>query len=227
MQLVGYPYSPFVRKVALALNYKNIAFERNPLDPFNHKDEILKLNPSGKVPVLLVDEFAISESDRIVQWIDEQHPDNHLIPLDSHLRERVMLASSWADQSCAPTLGGKLFFQRVLKPHYANEPGDQQMIDSVLSTAGPALLAALEQQSPKEDFIVGEFSLADITLSSWLRAGLLAGLAISASDYPKLVAYLSRVYQSPTWRTEIQFENTLPLVQQAREQFAVSQELLK
>lgn len=227
MQLVGYPYSPFVRKVILVLEHKGLAYDLNPIDPFNHKDEIVKLNPSGKVPVMVTDNFALSESDRIVTWLDEQFSDNRVIPVDRHLRERVIVTSEWADQACAGVLGGKLFFQRVIKPQVLDSKGDQAQINDALEQAGPTLLAGLEKNAPRHDFSVGELSLADFTLSSWLRTGMLAGLSLTSNSYPMLYAYLQRVYACAAWQATICSENNLPVIQYALDHCALNTDLLR
>ncbi len=50
MILVGQYDSPFVRRVAIALNYFGMEFERHVLSTFQNLDEMLAINPLGKVP---------------------------------------------------------------------------------------------------------------------------------------------------------------------------------
>ena len=51
MILIGRYDSPFVRRVAVALNFYGIAFERRLTSVFRDFDELLAVNPLGKVPV--------------------------------------------------------------------------------------------------------------------------------------------------------------------------------
>ena len=50
MILVGQYDSPFVRRVAIALNYFGMEFERRILSTFQDLDKMLAINPLGKVP---------------------------------------------------------------------------------------------------------------------------------------------------------------------------------
>jgi glutathione S-transferase len=56
MILVGQYDSPFVRRVAVTMNVYGMAFERRVLSVFTDFDEMLSLNPLGKVPVLELDD---------------------------------------------------------------------------------------------------------------------------------------------------------------------------
>lgn len=55
MILIGQYDSPFVPRVAVALNLYGIGFERRVLSVFADFDAMLRINPLGKVPVLQLD----------------------------------------------------------------------------------------------------------------------------------------------------------------------------
>ena len=52
MILVGQYDSPFVRRVAVTMNFYDMVFERRVLSVFTDFDVMLAVNPLGKVPVL-------------------------------------------------------------------------------------------------------------------------------------------------------------------------------
>ena len=56
MILVGQFDSPFVRRVAATMGHYDIPFERHVLSVFGDRDEVLRLNPLGKVPALIIDD---------------------------------------------------------------------------------------------------------------------------------------------------------------------------
>ena len=56
LELIGYPFSPFVRKVMVTLEYKGLEYNHDPLNPFTERERLLKLNPRGAVPVLIIDD---------------------------------------------------------------------------------------------------------------------------------------------------------------------------
>lgn len=55
MILVGQYDSPFVRRVAIALAHYGLAYEHRPWSVWAQADEIAKLNPLRRVPMLVMD----------------------------------------------------------------------------------------------------------------------------------------------------------------------------
>lgn len=72
-KLYGYTICPFVHRVLIALTFKNLPFEaiyieRSP----NKPDWFLKISPTAKVPVLLIDDkHVLFESNIINLFLDE------------------------------------------------------------------------------------------------------------------------------------------------------------
>ena len=59
IKVYGVHGSPFVRKVFIALDIKNIPYEIVPQMPFSGDKEYLKINPLGKVPTLVDGELTL------------------------------------------------------------------------------------------------------------------------------------------------------------------------
>ena len=77
MRLVGQYDSPFVRRVAIALNHYGIAFERQVISVFQDFDAVLALNPLGKVPTLILpDGQRIYDSKSILEYLEANAPEN-------------------------------------------------------------------------------------------------------------------------------------------------------
>lgn len=75
MILVGQFDSPFVRRVAATMGHYDIPFERHVLSVFGDRDEVLRLNPLGKVPALIIDEGeTLVDSAMIIDYLDELAP---------------------------------------------------------------------------------------------------------------------------------------------------------
>ena len=71
MILVGQYDSPFVRRVAIALHYYDMQFERRVLSVFSDLDKMLQLNPLGKVPALALDiGEVLIDSQFILDYLD-------------------------------------------------------------------------------------------------------------------------------------------------------------
>ena len=92
MILVGQYDSPFVRRVAVALNHYGIAFERQVLSVFQDFDAMLSVNPLGKVPALILSGGEpIYDSRAIVEYLEGIAPAaRRLTPSDAGPRREML-----------------------------------------------------------------------------------------------------------------------------------------
>lgn len=92
MILVGQFDSPFVRRVAIALNHYGMPYARRILSVFQDFDEMLAVNPLGKVPVLILPEGDhLYDSRAIVEYLETvAAPDRRLTPTEEALRREVL-----------------------------------------------------------------------------------------------------------------------------------------
>jgi glutathione S-transferase len=71
--LVSHALCPYVQRVAIVLQEKGIPHERRDIDLGNKPPWFLKLSPTGKTPLLLVDQTALFESSVICEYLEETH----------------------------------------------------------------------------------------------------------------------------------------------------------
>jgi glutathione S-transferase len=92
MILVGQLDSPFVRRVAATLSYYELPFDRHVLSVFGDRDEVMRLNPLGKVPALIIDDGeTLVDSAVIIDHLDEvADPARRLTPTAGAARRRVL-----------------------------------------------------------------------------------------------------------------------------------------
>ncbi len=81
LKLCGVPISNYYNKVKLVLLEKNIPFSEELIMP-SQDDSFLKRSPMGKIPILLTDEGSISESQAILEYLEDKFPQNSLYPSD-------------------------------------------------------------------------------------------------------------------------------------------------
>lgn len=110
--------------------------------------ELLELNPYGKVPVLIDGDTVIYESNIINEYLEEHYPEIPLMPKDPLQRARVRI---WMDY-CNTRLHATV--------HEVLHGDDPRKAQEKLND----YLTAMELEMAGQDFIVGEYSLADITL---------------------------------------------------------------
>lgn len=96
MVLVGQLDSPFVRRLAATMTHYGLQFDRHALSVFGDRDEVLRLNPLGKVPALVLDSGeTLVESAVIVDFLDEEAGEAvALVPRSGpHRRQILRLAA--------------------------------------------------------------------------------------------------------------------------------------
>jgi glutathione S-transferase len=153
--------------------------------------EFLKLNPYGKIPVLVEDGKVLFESCIINEYLDEKYPNPPLMPTDPYLRGRGRVLIDYAlNYAHAPywDLRGEM-----RKPAAER---DQKIIDEKRRTLRE-LLQYLETALEDEAFFLGEFSLTDIAILPRLLRAETYG-ALPAPALPRLGAWLERMKARPS-----------------------------
>ena len=87
--------SPFCLKARICLQLKGVAFRRVTLT-VGRMRELRRLNPLGKVPVLVDGGVAVADSSRIARHLEERHPEPALIPIGAEARAYANLLEEWA-----------------------------------------------------------------------------------------------------------------------------------
>jgi glutathione S-transferase len=97
MKLIGSLTSPYVRKVRIVMAEKKLDYQLE-LEDVWASDAILKSNPLGKVPCLVMEGGeAVFDSRVIVDYLDTRSPVSRLIPESSRERTEVRTWESLAD----------------------------------------------------------------------------------------------------------------------------------
>ncbi|MEH6392497.1 MAG: glutathione S-transferase family protein [Sulfitobacter sp.] len=114
-RLYHVPLSPFCRKVRLSLAEKKIEVERVEERYWEQDPDFMRRNPAGKVPVLQLDGFIMSESAAICEYIEETRPEPALMPSDPVQRLEVRRLVSWFDDKFHDEVTSKLLYEQVNK----------------------------------------------------------------------------------------------------------------
>ena len=97
MKLIGSLTSPYVRKVRIVMAEKKLDYQHELEDVWG-SDKIMKANPLGKVPCLVLSGGeAVFDSRVIVEYLDTRSPVSRLIPEGSRERIEVRTWEALAD----------------------------------------------------------------------------------------------------------------------------------
>lgn len=90
--------SPFCLKARICLQLKGVPFRRVTATVARRK-ELLRLNPFGKVPVLVDGGEVVVDSSAIARHLEARHPEPALLPADPAARAFCALVEDWADEA--------------------------------------------------------------------------------------------------------------------------------
>lgn len=206
MKIHGVRLSPFVRKVLVVLELKEIAYDQVDVFPGMMTPECLTISPLGKIPAMEDGDFKISDSSVICEYLEERYPTIASMPASPADRARARWLEEYADTKLTELCGGGIFFERVVKPMFFKQPTDEAKVEKTINELLPPVLDYLETQAPAAEFLFGAFGKADISVVNPLINASYAGYQVDAAKWPKLAAYIERVKAHPAVAKILQFE---------------------
>ncbi|MEM9783915.1 MAG: glutathione S-transferase family protein, partial [Pseudomonadota bacterium] len=97
-RLYHLPLSPFCRKVRVVLAEKRQQAEMVEERPWDGRLDFLRLNPAGRVPVLVTTSgLVLAESAAIVDFLEATMSEPELFPADAVQRAEVLRLVGWFD----------------------------------------------------------------------------------------------------------------------------------
>jgi glutathione S-transferase len=159
MKLIGALTSPYVRKVRIVMAEKRLDYQLELEDVWN-RDTIMKSNPLGKVPCLVMEGGeAVFDSRVIVEYVDTLSPVGKLIPDRGRERTEVRTWEALADGVMDAAILARL---EQTWPGRSEGQRSAAWISRQMDKVH-ASLAAMSQGLGEKPFCAGtHFSLADI-----------------------------------------------------------------
>jgi glutathione S-transferase len=192
MLLYDSPVSGNCYKVRLLLAHLGIPYERrfvDAVDRTNRRDELDGLNPTRRVPTLVLDDGRpLGESGAILLYLGEG---TRFVPADAYERAQMFqwLFFEQADhmQSFAVARFIRTFSDR------ADELSERL---EQLTKTGARALRTMERHLENQSFFAGDaLSLADIALYAYTHVPHETGIELE--QYPAVLAWLERVAAVP------------------------------
>ena len=189
MKLYDRHTSPNCQRTRVVLYEKNLSYETIPVDLVKKEQkrpEFLKMNPYGKVPVLVDGNTILYESCIINEYLEEKYPAPPLLPKDPTLRAKVRILIDYGVNRTYPSY--EKLRNEMLKPEEERNSG----VISQSSQELKGLLQRLEDEIGNQPYLAGEFSLLDAAvIPRFLRIEAWGPLA--DPSLPRLVEWLKRM----------------------------------
>lgn len=210
--IIGSYVSPFVRKILVCLELKQVAYEIDPITPFFGDDRFTALSPLRRVPVLIDDRVTLSDSTVIAQYLEDRYPDRYpLYPVDVADRARARWLEEYADTRMADVIIWRIFNKAVIEPGVWGQPRDLDGIARVMQEEVPEILDYLETVVPAAGFLFDaeRIGIADISLASLFRNLGFARQRVDAERWPLTAAFVDRTLAQPAFTRLQRFEEAL------------------
>src|SRR5436305_3731279 len=197
LTLISHKLCPYVQRAVIALNEKDVPFERVDIDLASKPDWFLKLSPLGKVPVLVVrsedGEVALFESNVICEYIEDTQGGAKLHPQDPLQRAQHR---AWME-----------FGSTILSELWGLETTGDPAIFETKRNAVAAKFAQVEKTLSAGRFFAGEqFSLVDAVFAPIFRYfdvfDRLTDLSVFA-DTPKVRSWREELAKRPSVRSAV------------------------
>ncbi|WUR11273.1 glutathione binding-like protein [[Empedobacter] haloabium] len=184
--------TPNGHKISIALEELELQYTLHVLDlSANEQKEpwFLNFNPNGRIPAIVDranDNFAVFESGAILIYLAEKT--GRLLPADPEGRSRVLQWLMFQMGGIGPMMGQANVFYRYfpekLQPAIDRYQGETKR-----------LFRVLDGQLRDNEYLAGEYSIADIANWAWVRTHKWSG--VDVDDLPNLQRWLNTIGDRP------------------------------
>lgn len=189
---------PFGQKVRIALAEKGLTYELVQVDITkgeNRHPDFFRLNPFGRVPVLVDEDTTVYDSTIINEYLEDEYPEPPILPPvgSSALRARARRLEDFADTSFTPQVGQLM--AELGKPDGERNAERLQRLNQAVER----VLDYLNQELAGQQFLAGDFSVADIGFIP--RLLVLPNLGIEAgTNRSNVDGWIKRLVERPSVR---------------------------
>lgn len=203
LKLYGMQLSPFYRKAFIGLEEKGLKYEEVYIIGGDETPEYRAISPWGKVPALTDGEFSVSDSTAILNYLDAISPTPPLYPASPQAKARTVWFEEFADTILIRP-GAAIFFNRIVKPKFFNEPGDEDAVREAVEETAPACFDYLESQLPGcEYFVRDQFSAADIAVACIMMNMDWADFPPAKDRWPNLARWFEGILKRKSFKTAL------------------------
>jgi glutathione S-transferase len=183
--------SPYALAAFVGLLEKGLSFDIETLDlaaRANQGADFCKTSITRRIPTLIHDDFALSESSAICEYLDEVFPGTPLYPANPRDRARARQIQAWLRSDLMPIRDERptfVVFCGATRPALSAQA--REAADTLFS-------AALTLLDGRTDNLFGDWSIADVDLAMMLQR-----LIVLGDPVPKrLIDYATQQWSRPT-----------------------------
>ena len=183
--------SPYALAAFVSLVEKGLTFDIETLDLVahaHHDPSFARTSITRRVPTLIHDGFALSESSAICEYLDETFPGTRLYPTDPRDRARARQIQAWVRSDLMPIRDERPTFVVFCG---AKRPALSERARTAADTLFSAALGLLEGRT---NHLFGDWSIADVDLAMMLQRLIVLGDPVPE----RLVDYANQQWRRPS-----------------------------
>ena len=188
-------------KASICLEELGLPYKTTHLD-FGEKEQkqdwYLEINPNGRIPAIIDREnndFAVFESGAILIYLAEKA--GRLLPTDKEARSVALQWLMFQMAGIGPMQGQALVFIR-------NVPEKMPYVIDRYVNETKRLYRVLDRRLEAEEYLAGDYSIADIALWPWIYCAEWTGIDLQETPH------LARWYNALSKRTAIERGRNVP-----------------
>ena len=169
-------------KASITLEELEIPYETtfvNLMEGDQKKPDFLAINPNGRIPAIVdtdEEDFAVFESGAIMIYLAEKA--GRLLPTETRARSRVIQWLMFQMGGVGPMMGQANVFHRYF-------PEKIPVVIERYQNESRRLFEVLDGHLKDNEWLAGDYSIADIANWSWARTHKWSGVSIDGLDHLK------------------------------------------
>ncbi|ENW85831.1 hypothetical protein F906_02159 [Acinetobacter pseudolwoffii] len=187
--------TPNGHKISIALEEMGLKYQIFPINILENdqfQSDFLAISPNNKIPAIVDQEgpdgqpISIFESGAILQYLGRKT--GMFYPTDEIKRIQVEQWLMWQMGGVGPMLGQNHHFSRFAPERIAY--ATERYVNE-----SKRLYGVLNKQLVGQDYVAGEYSIADMAIFPWLLRH--DWQQINLADYPEVAKYIDRLNARP------------------------------
>ncbi|MDX2168126.1 MAG: glutathione S-transferase family protein [Deltaproteobacteria bacterium] len=194
------PFSPFARKVRMALDFKAIPYRSIDALALAEHAGLRAVNRRAEVPVLVDGDLAVRESADICAYLEDRFPAPALLPSSPASRAA---ARRW--QRVADTVLDAIIHDVSLwtwPTHHRSDTPPAGLLEAGQRDLD-LILAELDRALGASDFVCGDPSVADLALFPHVSSLKVLGIALA--PYANVSGWSARMRTLPCVRSDLEY----------------------
>jgi len=199
MQLIGYLDSPFVRRVAITMQFLSIDYTHRELSIFRDYEEFRSINPMVKVPTLVLDNGQVlGDSTLIIDYLESHVAGRSLMPTS---KDQYLMALQYI---CAALVAmekvAQLVYETSQRPEELQHGPWINRLEQQLEGAAKQMESSVAAcTNTKGHWLLGDdLTQADIAIAvAWRFMKHIERVNLEPEGYPALEAFSARAESLP------------------------------